>query len=271
MNPKCWLPKSWLDPQSSPWLYVIIVLIVSKPLALWVLEQFNSIGIQITWLIAVSAWSLLILLLTIICRVPIWWWFINASFPWMLEFALGMQWSPNIFLIMFAVLWLFYGGLTPSRVPFYPTQKALYPLIEKHLPIGAARVLDIGSGFGSWCFLLQQRRPDFIVTGIELSLLPWLVSYLRAWLQGFKCQFLQGDYRHLDWAAYDVVYAYLSPLVMNDVWQQACKQMRSGSLLISYEFNVTAASVSTLVNQSDFAETGVYIWRMLGDNTNGSD
>ena len=71
--------------------------------------------------------------------------------------------------------------------------------------------------------------------------MPWLVSRLRQ-AAGARCRFLRGDYHRLDFAAYDVVFAYLSPAAMPALWAKARADMRPGTLLLSHEFAVPGAT-----------------------------
>jgi hypothetical protein len=53
-----------------------------------------------------------------------------------------------------------------------------------------------------------------------------------------KSRFIRGDYEHLDFVSYDVVFAYLSPAAMPALWEKARAEMQSGALLLSYEFTI---------------------------------
>jgi SAM-dependent methyltransferase len=101
-------------------------------------------------------------------------------------------------------------------------------------------VIDIGSGLGGLVLDLARRRPESTFVGIELAPLPWLASALRARLAGSSARFVRGDYEHLDLGDYDAVFAYLSPAAMDGLWRKASAEMRPGSLLLSYEFDIGA-------------------------------
>jgi predicted O-methyltransferase YrrM len=110
------------------------------------------------------------------------------------------------------------------------------------------KVIDIGSGLGGMAMHLAAARPRADVTGIELAPLPWLVSRLRAAMAGNRARFVRGDYERLDFGAYDLVFAYLSPAAMPGLWDKARREMRAGSLLVSYEFEIPAGqSVKTIL------------------------
>jgi hypothetical protein len=89
---------------------------------------------------------------------------------------------------------------------------------------------------------LARRRKDSVFIGIELAPLPWFVSLVRRYSQRSSARFIRGDYDRLDFASYDVVFAYLSPAAMPALWHKARAEMRPGALLLSYEFNIPGAA-----------------------------
>ena len=200
-----------------------------------------------------------------------WWWLINALFPQALITGLIFQWSPSLFLIAFVLFWLIFNSMGSNRVPYYPTPHVLRPLIEQNWPVETGGVLEVGCGFGGWSLYLQQKRPELRITGIEIAWLPWLISWWRSGIGASACRFLRGDFRQIDWSAYDVVYVYLSPLVMEAVWQQANQQMRPGSWLISCEFDIQSQPGQMLFAAPLQGLPTVYIWQigMQPDFLNG--
>jgi predicted O-methyltransferase YrrM len=87
-----------------------------------------------------------------------------------------------------------------------------------------------------------------------------LVSWLRAHLLGCG-RFIRGDYMTLDFAHYDVVFAYLSPAAMEALWEKAHNEMRPGSLLLSYEFAIPG-QMPDLVLEPMHTGCALYGWRM---------
>jgi hypothetical protein len=165
-----------------------------------------------------------------------WWWPIQLAFaPAVLAFhALALP-AP-LFLAAFLLLLVVFWSTFRTQVPYYPSGPAVRALVADLLPPGPARAIDIGSGFGGLALALARARPDAIVEGIELAPLPWLASRLRAALSAHPAGFTRGDYNGLDFAGYDLVYAYLSPAAMDALWRKAENEMRPGSMLASYEF-----------------------------------
>jgi hypothetical protein len=89
--------------------------------------------------------------------------------------------------------------------------------------------------------------------------LPWLASALRARATRSRARFLRGDYDELDFGDYDVIFAYLSPAAMGALWRKAEAEMRSGSVLLSYEFTVPEREPDQRVVTGDSRKI-LYIW-----------
>jgi hypothetical protein len=169
-----------------------------------------------------------------------WWRPIQLLFPVALLGASALHLPPSLFLFAFLFLLVLYWSTFRTQVPYYPSRLAVWQAVEQLLPAGPVRMIDIGSGLGGLVLYLARRRPDAACLGIELAPLPWLVSAVRARLAGSTARFVRGDYELLDFAQFDVVFAYLSPAAMDGLWRKASAQMRPGAVLLSYEFAIAA-------------------------------
>ncbi len=179
----------------------------------------------------------------------------------MLVLALSLQLPPSLFLGAFLVFLLLYWSTFRTQVPFYPSRLSTWRAVENLLPGGGnIRFIDIGSGLGGLPLYLATRHPGGKFAGIEIAPLPWLVSSLRALLTRSSACFQRGDYRLLNFADYDVVFAYLSPVAMPSLWEKASAEMRSGTLLLSYEFPIPDTPASAVI-PSDDAGANLYVWR----------
>jgi len=56
-----------------------------------------------------------------------------------------------------------------------------------------------------------------------------------------------------------VVFAYLSPVVMTALWLKAEKEMLPGSMLVSYEFKITARAPDKTIVTTEGGPL-IYIW-----------
>ena len=168
-----------------------------------------------------------------------WWRAIQFLFPLALLGAHQLALPPGLFLAIFLFLLALYWSTFRTQVPYFPSGRHVRDAVAAELaPDRPLRIVDIGSGLGGLVLELARRRPDCAVSGIELAPLPWLLSWLRGRLSGSRARFLRGDYEELDFSGFDVVFAYLSPAAMDALWRKAAREMRPGTMLLSYEFGI---------------------------------
>ncbi|MEO1765678.1 class I SAM-dependent methyltransferase [Thiobacter aerophilum] len=190
-------------------------------------------------------------------RLPWWWLPIQFGFVPALLLVASLEIAPAWFLAAFLLLSLIYWSTWRSRVPLYLSGQPVWQAIEAHLPV-SGRVLDLGAGLGGPLLYLARRRPDLQFEGIEAAPLPWLASCMRAWgLANLRLRW--GSFWRLPLESYDLVFAYLSPAAMPQLWQKVRAEMRPGSLFISVEFPVPGVAADQII------ETGgrqrLYLWR----------
>jgi len=193
-----------------------------------------------------------------------WWRAIQFLFPPALllarQAADALALPPVAFLAVFLFMLLLYWSTFRTQVPYYPSGRRVWEAVARQLPADRPlRIIDIGSGLGGLVLDLARRRPDCELSGIELAPLPWLASSLRATLSGSRARFLRGDYETLNFGNYDVVFAYLSPAAMGGLWRKAAREMRPGSVLLSYEFAIAEREPDRRVVTTDSRKI-LYIW-----------
>ena len=197
--------------------------------------------------------------------MAVWWRWIHFFFPIALWIMSIVQIPSSVYLIGFVVTLALYWTTFKTRVPFYPSRPsvwhALYVLMQQHSPKKSLRMIDIGSGLGDLSMYIAQRRPNDTVEGIEIAPLPWLISKVRARMQASNAAFTRGNYESLNFAEYDVVFAYLSPAAMTNLWIKANQEMRKGSLLVSLEFEIPEALPDQIIHTGT-STPKLYVWRM---------
>lgn len=194
-------------------------------------------------------------------RLAPWWLPIQFLFPSALIAMHSLSLPPGIFLALFILLLGLYWTTFRTQVPFYPSGLAVWEAVAGLLPVDRpVRFIDIGSGLGGLVLNLAARRPESTISGIELAPLPWLASWVRAWIVRSRGHFIRGDYTHLDFAQYDVVFAYLSPVAMTALWEKSSVEMRPGTLLLSYEFSIPGVAADVIVTPQTQGPT-LYGWR----------
>jgi hypothetical protein len=240
----------------------------AAPLSLGLVYLLASFHFPVDYLTVAVLHGLVAAAITWLAGLAVWWRAIEFVFPLAVLAALSLRLPPWLFLAVFLVLLSLYWSTFRTQVPYYPSHPAVWDAVRQQLPAprmaadGAApplRVIDIGSGLGGLVLYLARARADIECVGIELAPLPWLVSRLRALTGGQRARFILGDYERLDFAQFDLVFAYLSPAAMGALWRKAEAEMRPGSILISYEFAIDARAPDQTIHATDDTAP-IYKW-----------
>lgn len=144
------------------------------------------------------------------------------------------SWIWFVFLICLSLLY-------PLRVwrdaPLYPTAaQALEGLQD--IARDPAHILDAGCGLGHGLRELRRIYPQARLTGLEWS---WFLRIACA----LRCPFariVRSDIWTADWSAYDLVYIFQRPESMEPAAAKAMREMRSGTWLVSLEFETQSLS-----------------------------
>ena len=203
----------------------------------WLLLTHTTLALTV--MAVVIAQGSFAMLISSLCGMAVWWRTIQFIFPIALWLMLGLHLPAYFYLAGFLLTSSIYWTTFRTQVPFYPSRPRVWQQVETIVPPGRTiNMIDIGSGMGGLVMHMAKARPESSFCGIEVAPLPWLISVISAWLKRSSAVFLRGDYRQLDFSRYDVVFAYLSPAAMPALWEKAQKEMRPGSLLLSYEFDI---------------------------------
>ncbi|MDP2963218.1 MAG: class I SAM-dependent methyltransferase [Sulfurimicrobium sp.] len=196
-------------------------------------------------------------------NLPRWWLPINFFFVPGLVTMYSLDLAPYWYLAAFALLLLVYWSVAGSRVPFYLSSRKAWQAVAERLP-PAAVVADLGSGLGGLLHFLAQQRPGGRYVGMEIAPLPFLLSWLRMQLCSGCYEIRWGSLWHVDLQPFDVVYAYLSPVPMAELWRKIQHEMRPGTLFISNTFEVSGVEPNEVVQLDDLHQSRLYVYRLGG-------
>lgn len=187
-----------------------------------------------------------------ISRQPWWWRVIHAGFMPLVWLTNRLTIEPGWFLLAFFLLLLVYRGALSGQVPLYlSNRQTVACLAEVLAERGPCRFLDLGAGIGSTTVPLADGLPEHHFTGYENAPLTWLIGRLLS-LGRPNIQWRWDDLWQAPLGEFDVVYAFLSPVPMPELWQKAKAEMPAGSLFISNSFPVPG-EVPTRVIEVDCA------------------
>jgi hypothetical protein len=193
---------------------------------------------------------------------PRWWIPIHMGFFPAIIGATRLHLPPTVYATGFIVLALIYWSSFRTQVPLFLSNRiTVYRLAIWLADERPLKVLDVGSGTGSFARRLAQMRPDWQIGGIETAPAPYLLS---RWLAR-KCpnlNLVRGDFWQHSLAGYDVVYAFLSPAPMEEFWRKARREMAPGSLLISNSFTIPEVTPDSVITVDDRRQTLLYVYRL---------
>lgn len=191
-----------------------------------------------------------------------WWWrVIHALFAPMAWLVSLLEIEPGWFLLAFGLMLLVYRGALSGQVPLYLSNRRTAAALLPLLPEGTANCCDLGAGIGSVLRPLAAIRGDVRFTGVENAPATWLCGRV-----------LTHRYRNIDWrmdslwetplSEFDLVYAFLSPAPMTQLWHKVQSEMRPGALFVSNSFAIPEIEPSEVVAVDDARQTRLYCYRL---------
>jgi len=118
--------------------------------------------------------------------------------------------------------------------PLFPTgRESLMPLRAGPW-CSATSGLDLGSGLGDGLLAWHSIAPKTKWTGVEMS---WPLI----WLSRLRCPWarvVRQNMWSLDWAPFDLVYAFQRPETMPRLWEKATRELKPGSWVVSFQFPI---------------------------------
>ncbi|MBS0654888.1 MAG: SAM-dependent methyltransferase [Verrucomicrobia bacterium] len=167
-----------------------------------------------------------------------------------------------LFLIVVSLLlvltWTIRNGISPM-----PTAPKVAKKLLEVIPVKeGARIVELGSGWGTLAFLLAQKYPSCRVLGFENSPLPYLFSRVR---QRPNLCFKYKDFFDESFAEADLIVCYLCPSLMKRLKEKFEKELRPGTVVVSHTFAVPGWEAQRVVFVDDLYRTPIYIYTMKAD------
>jgi hypothetical protein len=193
-----------------------------------------------------------------------WWLIIQLIFAPALVLMLALDIPSGFFLVAFLLMLVVYWSTFRSQVPLYLSSEKVWQALATKLPADRPFTLvDLGSGIGGVLTHLAKIHPQGSYHGVEAAPLPYLWSWLRIKSGGHRnCTVHWGSLWDCDLSRYDVVFAYLSPVPMEALWDKARKEMRPGSLFISNTFAIPDQPPQETIQVNDLHHSTLFLWRM---------
>lgn len=146
----------------------------------------------------------------------------------------------------------YHCGISPM-----PTSAKVFESLKTLLPPNfQGSICDLGSGFGLLGFRIAKTCKLARVTGIENSVVPWLISNII--FKNKNLSFVRQDIFSINLQAYDLVVCYLCP----DLMEKLAKSLYQGrpKVLISHTFALPGLKCHKQIICPDIYRTPIYIY-----------
>jgi len=171
----------------------------------------------------------------------------------------------GLLILVIAILAIL-GGTLVTKVPPEPSTKKAWTVMEDLLPERVeGTVYELGAGWGGVALSLAKRYPENPIVAIELSPLPYLVSWLRARLSGasnLEVRFVNA----LDVSITDagLITCYLFSDVMARLEPKFVDQLPTGATVISNTFALPSLRAEEIREAQDRHRSKIYRYVMGG-------
>jgi hypothetical protein len=191
-----------------------------------------------------------------------WWLPVQLALPLAAGAALMLKLPSWVFLAAFVVLVLVFWNARGERVPLYLSNRRTWAALADLAPDEGA-IVDLGCGIGGTLTHLARARPNVAIVGVESAPIPFVLAWLRVRLSGLRnIRLLYGNIWQHDLEPYAMVYAFLSPAPMPELYAKARAEMRPGAMLVSNSFEVPGHAPDETQELDDGRRTRLLIWRM---------
>lgn len=162
------------------------------------------------------------------------------------------------FMSISIVCFSLYTGISPM-----PSSSLAKEEMIKKIPINAARIYELGSGWGGLAFRISKDYPQAVLSGFEISFFPWLVSKIigavkqNAHLTFYRKNFYNESFHHAD-----VIVCYLYPGAMEKLKIKFEKELQPGTWVISNTFAVPGWVPHEVVRLKNLWKTEILIYKI---------
>ena len=173
-------------------------------------------------------------------NMPLAWQALNFLLPFAFLLSSNIEIPSWIFLTAFIIFAMFHLPALWTRVPYYPTPDITYQYVFGLLPHEKDfRFIDVGCGMGDLLKFLAARSKTGNFVGVEIGILSFLISKIKNLSNQNVSVFFKSMWK-MNLAEFDVIYAFLSPAPMEQLWNKFIAEAKPGALLVSNSFEAPA-------------------------------
>lgn len=246
----------------TPYL-ALLYSVIAQALALSIGLSLRELGVPVLYYLIIH--SLLAVLVARFFKLSIIWQIVNGLLP--LSVLAMLHGAPPTIIksIIFFLLLLFLPTFY-TKVPYYPSNNKIFKAVLDNLPKDRQdfTFLDAGCGSGRLLCYLAKHFPKSKFVGVEINPLVFLVAKLIS-LPRKNVTICYQNLWKMDFNNYDIIYAFLAPPLMPDIYNKVSKEMRTNTVFISNTFPAPAKETKRIEIQGN-RQTDLFIYKKVINN-----
>jgi len=168
-----------------------------------------------------------------------------------------------VILALAALISIVFTSLQVGISPMPSSRKAQEAIISAIPQNIEGLIFDLGSGWGNVVLPIARSFPLATIRGVEVSLIPWAVSKIRASLSGHSNLVIErGNFQDISLESAEVVICYLYSGGMTFLEAKFEKELKPNTLIISNTFRLTGWEPEEVITLDDIHQTPIYRYRV---------
>lgn len=243
---------------------------ISFALMLVLTEVLTEFYIHLPFPVILAIQGLLAAFIGYIIGMAVWWVPIHFVMPALIAMAMTLNIPAWVYLVSFIIMVLVFWNSSDERVPLYLTNKLTWLALSERLSEFNTEKLenregyfiDLGCGISGLLTFLAPRQTNYQFYGIESAPIPYAISFLRRIFNEYIFTLIYGNLWKTNLSQFDVVYCFLSPAPMSELFAKAKSEMKPGSLFVSNSFVVPDQFPDETIQVDDRRQTQLFVWHM---------
>ncbi|CAJ1317472.1 methyltransferase domain-containing protein [Paenibacillus nuruki] len=139
-----------------------------------------------------------------------------------------------------------------------------YSTIQQHMDYKTRpkTIIETGSGWGTLAIFLAKHCPEYKVTGIENSFIPFWISKLWARFEKVSVNWIRGDMYQYPYEEANMIICYLFPGAMKRLNPILRERATTYTYIISVYFALPDWTPEKVVQCVDIHRTKIYIYKV---------
>jgi trans-aconitate methyltransferase len=169
------------------------------------------------------------------------------------------------FLVLYCASMSFhlFSTLHHKRAPFVPSSRRMIDRLPDLINLNATSIVyDLGCGDGRILRSLHRRFPAARYIGIENDLYPYLLSRIFNWnIPSRQIVIKRKNFFAEDLSSATHIIMYLFPEVMDRLLPELEKELRPGTILVSFDFSFSHKKPEHIIETPELGRHRMFAYR----------